>query len=110
MNYKIGQKLDKWTFLVKQEYLVTWSQVLNDPNPIHLDNKKVEELGLGNKCINQGPANIAYILICISSNFPEYQLIKINNKLNGNVFSDDRVSVEGQISDFEKKNEGYTKK
>ena len=45
MNYKIGQKLDKWTFLVKQEYLVTWSQVLNDPNPIHLDNKKVEELG-----------------------------------------------------------------
>ena len=31
MNYKIGQKLDKWTFLVKQEYLVTWSQVLNDP-------------------------------------------------------------------------------
>ena len=66
MNYKIGQKLDKWTFLVKQEYLVTWSQVLNDPNPIHLDNKKVEELGLGNKCINQGPANIAYILNCIS--------------------------------------------
>ena len=94
MNYKIGQKLDKWTFLVKQEYLVTWSQVLNDPNPIHLDNKKVEELGLGNKCINQGPANIAYILNCISSNFPEYQLIKINNKLNGNVFSDDRVFVE----------------
>ena len=106
MNYKIGQKLDKWTFLVKQEYLVTWSQVLNDPNPIHLDNKKVEELGLGNKCINQGPANIAYILNCISSNFPEYQLIKINNKLNGNVFSDDRVFVEGQISDIENKN-GY---
>ena len=105
MNYKIGQKLDKWTFLVKQEYLVTWSQVLNDPNPIHLDNKKVEELGLGNKCINQGPANISYILNCISSNFPEYQLIKINNKLNGNVFSDDRVSVEGQISDIEKKND-----
>lgn len=105
MNYKIGQKLDKWTFLVKQEYLVTWSQVLNDPNPIHLDNKKVEELGLGNKCINQGPANIAYILNCISSNFPEYQLIKINNRLNGNVFSDDRVSVEGQISDIEKKND-----
>ena len=103
MLYKTGQKLNKWTFLVKQEYLVIWSQVLNDPNPIHLNNKKVEELGLGNKCINQGPANIAYILNCISSNFPEDQLINIKNKLNGNVFSDDRVTVEGQISDIEKK-------
>ena len=103
MKYKIGQKLEKWSFVVRQENLVTWSKVLNDPNPIHFDNSKVKELGFGNKCINQGPANIAYIINCISSNFPEYRLIEIKNKLNGNVFSDDKITVDGQISNIENK-------
>ena len=101
MNYKIEQKLDEWSFKVEQENLITWSNVLNDPNPIHLDNKTVKKLGLGDKCINQGPANIAYILNCISSNFKNYQLIEVKNKLNGNVFSGDKIVVEGKISDIE---------
>ena len=101
MNYKIEQKLDEWSYKVEQENLITWSSVLNDPNPIHLDNKIVKKLGLGDKCINQGPANIAYILNCISSNFKEYQLIEVKNKLNGNVFSGDKIVVEGKISDIE---------
>ena len=37
MNYKIEQKLDEWSYKVEQENLITWSNVLNDPNPIHLD-------------------------------------------------------------------------
>ena len=43
MNYKIEQKLDKWSFKVEQENLITWSNILNDPNPIHLDNKIVKK-------------------------------------------------------------------
>ena len=101
MNYKIEQKLDEWSYKVEQENLITWSSVLNDPNPIHLDNKTVKKLGLVDKCINQGPANIAYILNCISSNFKDYQLIEVKNKLNGNVFSGDKIVVEGKISDIE---------
>ena len=45
MNYKIGQKLDEWSYKVEQKNLITWSSVLKDPNPIHLDNKTVKKLG-----------------------------------------------------------------
>ena len=101
MKLKVGDKIEDWSYTVKQENLVDWSNFLNDPNPIHLNQNKVKELGLGNNCINQGPANIAYILNCISSNFKDYQLIEVKNKLNGNVFSGDKIVVEGKISDIE---------
>ena len=45
MNYKIEQKLDEWSYKVEQENLITWSNVLNDPKRIHLDNKTVKKLG-----------------------------------------------------------------
>ena len=46
MNYKIEQKLNEWSYKVEQENLITWSNVLNDPNPIHLDNKIVIRIQL----------------------------------------------------------------
>ena len=108
MELKINQKLDEWQHTVKQSDLVTWSKILNDPNPIHLDKNKVIELGFGHDCINQGPANIAYVINCISKNFKDYELLSINNKLKGNVFSGDEIKVNGIIIDIKKnKNDIY---
>ena len=100
MKYKAGDKIKVWLYTVKQRDLVNWSNFLNDPNPIHLDKNIVKILGLGDNCINQGPANISYIINSISYNFPEASIINLKNKLKGNVFSGDKVTVRGEIIDI----------
>ena len=62
LMYSEGLNLKDWEFLVPQESMDIWAVILDDPNPIHLDANAVKQVGLGNKTINQGPANIAYIL------------------------------------------------
>ena len=47
-----------------------WAQVLRDPNPIHLDPRAVAARGLGDRVINQGPANLAYIIAMLQAAFP----------------------------------------
>jgi acyl dehydratase len=36
--------------------------LLRDPNPIHFDPDASAALGFGRVCVNQGPANLAYLL------------------------------------------------
>ncbi len=105
MKYKVGQKINEWTYQVRQENLNAWSKILNDPNPIHFDSEAVKEIGLGNKCINQGPANISYIINAITYNFPKSRILSIKNRLNGNVFVDDIISVTGKITKVLNKDE-----
>jgi len=104
MEFKVGNKIEDWSYTVKQKNLVDWSKFLKDPNPIHLNQSKVKELGLGNYCINQGPANIAYILNSINYNFPNSKILSLTNKLKGNVFSGDNINVTGKIIDLKNEN------
>ena len=81
MKYKRGDRLENWSFTVTQENMNLWAEILDDPNPIHLDVNSVKLLGLGEKTINQGHANIAYIINAINYNFPDSEIIKLNNKI-----------------------------
>ena len=65
----------------------------------------VKKIGQGDKCINQGPANIAYLINTIFYNFPKCKILNIKNRLNGNVFVDDIVTVSGEITNISNKNE-----
>tara|TARA_B100000965_G_C19269796_1_gene616786 strand:+ start:125 stop:523 length:399 start_codon:yes stop_codon:yes gene_type:complete len=105
MNLNIGQKINQWSHNVRQEDLNSWSKILNDPNPIHFDANVVKKIGQGDKCINQGPANIAYIINAIFYNFPKCKILSIKNRLNGNVFVDDTVTVLGEITNISSKDE-----
>ena len=105
MNLKIGHKINQWSHHVRQEDLNSWSKILNDPNPIHFDANAVKKIGQGDKCINQGPANIAYLINTIFYNFPKCKILNIKNRLNGNVFVDDIVTVSGEITNISNKNE-----
>ena len=105
MNLKIGHRINQWSNHVRQEDLNSWSKILNDPNPIHFDVNAVKKIGQGDKCINQGPANIAYIINTIFYNFPKCKILKIKNRLNGNVFVNDLVTVSGKITNISNKNE-----
>ncbi len=97
--YSKGFILKDWEFLVPQESMDAWAVILDDPNPIHLDANAVKKIGLGDKTINQGPANIAYILNMIEKNFPNSQILKMNNKMTDSVLEGDLVIVSGKITE-----------
>ena len=100
LMYSEGFTLKDWEFLVPQESMNTWAVILDDPNPIHLDANAAKQVGLGDKTINQGPANIAYILNMIEENFPNSRILKMNNKMTDSVLEGDLVTVSGQISEI----------
>ena len=39
----------------------TVAALLNDSNPIHWDVESVKSLGMGDRVVNQGPNNMAYV-------------------------------------------------
>ena len=101
--YSVGSSLKNWEFLVPKESMDTWAKILDDPNPIHLDVNSVKSLGLGDKTINQGPANIAYIMNMLEQNFPNSQIIKMNNKMTNSILEGELVNVSGQILNIKEK-------
>lgn len=104
MNYKEGDNLESWNFLVIQENMNLWAEILNDPNPIHLDKELVKSIGLGNKTINQGHANIAYIINAIESNFPNAEIVRLDNKMTDIIVEGDMINVSGYIKNVLKQN------
>ena len=100
MKYKKGDRLENWSFTVTQENMNLWAEILDDPNPIHLDVNSVKLLGLGEKTINQGHANIAYIINAINHNFPDSEIIKLNNKMTDSILEGDKITVAGQINNI----------
>ena len=70
-----------------------WAEVLRDPNPIHLDPKAVAAKGLGDRVINQGPANLAYIITALQAAYPGARLLSLDVRYLDNVFAGDVVEA-----------------
>jgi len=75
-----------------------WTVFLDDPNPIHTDPDAVRALGLGDRVINQGPANLAYIMNMLRIAFPGATIEKIDARFLDNVFDGDRVTAGGRVT------------
>ena len=71
--------------------------VLNDPNPIHLDPQVVNDLGMGERVINQGPANCSYVVTMLREAFPGAAITHLQLRLLGNVFAGDRAIAGGEV-------------
>jgi hypothetical protein len=67
------------------------AEVLRDPNPIHLDPESVRRLGLGERVINQGPANCSYVVNLLRETFPDSTITALSFRLLGNVYGGDEV-------------------
>jgi acyl dehydratase len=74
------------------------AETLRDPNPIHLDPAAVAKLGLGDRVINQGPANLAYIINMLHAAFPGAQLLQLDARFLANVFGGDAVEAGGRVT------------
>jgi acyl dehydratase len=87
---------------VPTEPMKTMAFVLRDPNPIHWDEAAVRSLGLGEKVINQGPTNQAYIINALLNWLGDPAAIRsIQVRFRGNVYGGERVEAGGEVTSIE---------
>lgn len=82
---------------VRADAMRALAAVLDDPNPIHLDPDAVRALGLGDRVINQGPANFAWILDMLRAAIPGAAVEDLRVRLLANVYAGDRVVAAGRV-------------
>lgn len=78
----------------------TMAALLQDPNPIHWDPDATRALGMGERTVNQGPINMAFImnmLVAWADN-DSSRLRGIRLRFMANVFNGDRVTAGGTVT------------
>tara|TARA_B100001057_G_scaffold473251_1_gene537467 strand:+ start:770 stop:1171 length:402 start_codon:yes stop_codon:yes gene_type:complete len=86
---------------VSADAMRDWSVFLADPNPIHLDVEVVKAKGLGDKRINQGPINVAYMMNMLMTAFPGCRIETMDSRFLDNVYEGDRVVASGEVTAVE---------
>lgn len=100
MNFNAGDQLSPFKIdSVSTEAMKSWAVFLHDPNPIHLDPEVVKAKGLGDRVINQGPINVAYIINMLHNNFPGGQIEEIDSRFLDNVYGEDAIETFGSITE-----------
>lgn len=85
---------------VNAEKMKTMAVILRDPNPIHWDVDLVRELGMGDRVVNQGPNNMAYLVELLARNFGgEDQIVDLKVRFLANVFAGDRLVAGGSVTE-----------
>jgi 3-hydroxybutyryl-CoA dehydratase len=86
---------------VSAERMKLLAVVLDDPNPIHLDPEATKALGMGDRVVNQGPANFAWVLDMLHEALPGAEIRDFKVRLLANVFAGDRVIAAGRVEAVE---------
>ena len=99
MEVAVGDSLPHWELeRVTPERMKLLAAILRDPNPIHWDAAEVARRGLGERTINQGPANLGYVINMLLAWVGPAGLRHIQARFTSNVFSEDRVIAGGTVS------------
>lgn len=99
MTFTVGDILPTFRIpSVDPEAMKVWAVALHDPNPIHLDRAMVAAKGLGDRVINQGPANLSYIINMLRAAFPDATLRSLDVRYVDNVFEGDDVTAGGTVT------------
>lgn len=62
MSVEVGTEIPPWTMpTVDPQRMKTMAAILRDPYPIHWDRAATASIGLGERCVNQGPLNLSYV-------------------------------------------------
>jgi acyl dehydratase len=71
---------------------------LADPNPIHLDVAVVKAKGLGDRRINQGPINVAYMMNMLMAAVPGCRIEAMDSRFLDNVYEGDCLTATGSVT------------
>lgn len=99
-DVQVGQSIPPFVVEgVSAEKMKTMAALIHDPNPIHFDSGATRALGMGERVVNQGPTNMAYIVNALSSWAGTPAAVRnLRCRFNGNVFADDRVVAGGLVT------------
>jgi acyl dehydratase len=98
---KSGDALPPLTRLIDAGAMAIMADVLRDPNPIHLDPRAVAAAGLGDRRINQGPANLGYVIDMLAAAFPGHKIEKLTSRYLANVREGELVTAGGCVRRLE---------
>jgi acyl dehydratase len=99
MNFSVGDALPPFVIdSVSPDAMRQWAVFLADPNPIHLDVEVVKAKGLGDRVINQGPINVAYMMNMLMAAFPGATIEAMDSRFLDNVYGGDRAVASGTIT------------
>ncbi|EME56987.1 hypothetical protein G352_21866 [Rhodococcus ruber BKS 20-38] len=103
MKPAVGQQIPELTVdAVDPARMKTLSALMRDPNPIHFDRNAAAALGLGERTVNQGPSNIAYVVSMLGSWAGGVDRVTgYRFRFLGNVFEGDRLRAAGVVTDVE---------
>jgi acyl dehydratase len=101
MDVQVGNEIpSRIVERVGIDRMKTMAALLQDPNPIHWDAEATKALGMGDRTVNQGPINMAYIMNMLVSwvgNEPS-RLRGLTLRFMSNVFDGDRVEAGGRVT------------
>lgn len=99
MSWSAGDLLPSFVIeSVSPDAMRDWSVFLADPNPIHLDVEVVRAKGLGDKRINQGPINVAYMMNMLMAAVPGCRIETMDSRFLDNVYEGDHLTASGTIT------------
>ncbi len=99
---RVGEELMPFTIeSVSADAMAVLADILRDPNPIHLDPAAAAAAGLGDRRVNQGPANFAYIINMLTRALPGARLTSLDIAFTQNVRENDTVHARGRIKALE---------
>ncbi len=102
MTYSVGDALTPFVIeSVSPEAMKDWAVFLADPNPIHLDVEVVKAKGLGDRVINQGPINVAYMMNMLMASFPGCRIASMDSRFLDNVYAGDKAIASGKVTAIE---------
>ena len=94
-----GRALPCWEpGAVGEQEMKLLALLLRDPNPLHIDADAAGRLGLGEGPVNQGPANLAYVLTMLVQGLPDLRLRRVTARFLGHVRTGDRVVAGGVLT------------
>jgi 3-hydroxybutyryl-CoA dehydratase len=103
MTHKVGDALPPFVIeSVSPDAMKDWAVFLADPNPIHLDVEVVKAKGLGDRVINQGPINVAYLMNMLMAAFPGCRIDSMDSRFLDNVYGGDKAVASGTITAIER--------
>ena len=102
MSYAAGDTLPPFVIeSVSPDAMKDWAVFLADPNPIHLDVEVVKAKGFGDRVINQGPINVAYMMNMLMAAFPDGCIENMESRFLDNVYAGDKVVASGRVTAVE---------
>lgn len=99
---RVGMSIPPLHVHVEAAPMKVFTLITDDPNPIHWDRAAVQAAGLGDRVINQGGLNLAYVLNAVTAwTGSRSSIVGTQVRFLGNTFAGDDLVAGGEIASID---------